>query len=74
MARMTPALMLADWLQDLAVSGSAKRFQDAETAYHLSEAIKHNYLVQLAIRHTPLVLPTLEFQPKISLGPIVSVR
>jgi hypothetical protein len=42
-------LALADWLVELAVFSTARRFQDAETAYHLSVAIKHWYLVRLAI-------------------------
>jgi hypothetical protein len=51
---MTKHLALADWLEELAVYGTARRFQDAETAYHLSEAIKHWYLAALALRHCPI--------------------
>jgi hypothetical protein len=43
-------LIIADWLEELATYGTP-RFQDAETAYPLSEAIKHWYLVILAIKH-----------------------
>ena len=38
---MAPELALADWLEELAVFGTPRRFQDAETAHHLSKAIKH---------------------------------
>jgi hypothetical protein len=38
----------ADWLEELAVYGMPRRFYDAETAHHLSQAIKHLYLVKLA--------------------------
>jgi len=50
-------LILADWLEELAVYGTATRFQDTETAYHLSQAIKHSYLVKLAIEHCAAPLP-----------------
>jgi len=45
---MAPGLELADWLEELAVFGTPRRFQDAETTHHLSEAIKYLYLVKLA--------------------------
>jgi hypothetical protein len=33
---MTQEVAIADWLEELAVYGTASRPQDAETAYHLS--------------------------------------
>jgi hypothetical protein len=45
---MTKELALADWLEELAVYGTTTRFQDAETAQHLSQAINYLYLVKLA--------------------------
>jgi hypothetical protein len=45
---MTQQVALADWLEELAVYGTARRFYDAETAQHLSQAINHLYLVKLA--------------------------
>ena len=53
---MIQELAFADWLEELAVYGAPRRFQDAETAYHLSQAIKHWYLVRLAIEHHPAAL------------------
>jgi hypothetical protein len=53
---MAPELALADWLEELAVFGTPRRFQDAETADHLSEAIKYWRLVKLAIAPTRLPL------------------
>ena len=38
----------ADWVEELAVYGMPRRFYDAETAHHLSRAIKHLCLVKLA--------------------------
>jgi NMD protein affecting ribosome stability and mRNA decay len=35
---MLPELVLADWLEELAVHGPARRPQEAETAHHLSKA------------------------------------
>jgi hypothetical protein len=46
---MDQELAVADWLEELAVYATATRFQDAETAYHLSQAIRHWYLVALAL-------------------------
>ena len=46
---MAPELALADWLKELAVFGTPRRFYDAETAHHLSQAIKYWHLVKLAI-------------------------
>lgn len=46
---MAPELELADWLEELAVFGTPRRFQDAETAHHLSQAIKYWRLVKLAM-------------------------
>ena len=42
---------LSYWLADLAVYGPARRPQDLEAAYHLSEVIKHWYVVRLALRN-----------------------
>ena len=44
----TPELVLADWLEELAVFGTPRRFHDAETAHHLCEAIRYWRLVKLA--------------------------
>jgi hypothetical protein len=46
---MARELAVADWLEELAVYAMAGRFQDAETAYHLSQAIRYWYLVALAL-------------------------
>ena len=46
---MAPELALADWLEELAVCGTPRRFYDAETAHHLSQAIEYWRLVKLAI-------------------------
>ncbi|HKD01820.1 MAG TPA: hypothetical protein VKB77_05315 [Terriglobales bacterium] len=43
-------LALAEWLEELAVYGSALRPQGAETAYQLSQAIENWYLVRVALR------------------------
>ena len=49
---MNQDLALADWLEELAIYGTPRRFHDAETAHHLSQAIRHSYIVRLAIaRH-----------------------
>lgn len=48
---MNRDLVLSDWLEELAVCGAPRRFQDAETAHHLSQAIRHSYIVRLAITH-----------------------
>jgi len=52
--RMNRDLALADWLEELAIYGTPRRFQDSETAYHLSQAIRHSYIVRLAITHSPI--------------------
>jgi hypothetical protein len=57
-------LAIADWLEELVVYATARRFQDAETAYHLSQAIKHWYLVRLAIDHCPVALAAFGVSPK----------
>jgi hypothetical protein len=49
-------LALSDWLEELCLYGMPRRFQDAETAYHLSQLIRHRYIVVLAIAHTPIGL------------------
>jgi hypothetical protein len=46
---MAQELAAADWLEELAVYATPRRFQDAETAYHLSVVIRHWYLVTLAL-------------------------
>jgi len=43
------ALAIADWLQDLAVYGTARNPLDAEIAYQLSVVIENAYLVKLAL-------------------------
>ncbi len=48
---MAPESVLADWLEELAVFGTTRRFQDAETAHHLSQAIRYWRLVRLATAH-----------------------
>jgi hypothetical protein len=53
---MAPELALADWLEELAVFGTPRRFQDSKTAHHLSEAIKYWRLVKLAIVPTRVPL------------------
>ena len=47
---MAPELALADWLEELAVFGTPRRFHDSETAHHLSQAIKYWRLVKFAIK------------------------
>jgi hypothetical protein len=56
---MNRDLALADWLDELAIYGTPRRFQDAETAYHLSQMIQHRYIVALALAHTPIGLRAL---------------
>lgn len=56
---MNRDLALADWLEELALCGAPRRFQDAETAYHLSQLIRHRYIVVLALTHTPIALRAL---------------
>jgi len=50
---MVQALVLADWLEELAVYGTARRPQSAETACQLSLVIKNWYLVKLALNNPP---------------------
>jgi hypothetical protein len=52
-------LALADWLEELAIYGMPRRFQDSETAHHLSQLIRHHYIVALALTHTPIGLRAL---------------
>jgi hypothetical protein len=40
----------ADWLEELAVYGTARNLSDQELAYQLSLAIENLYLVRLALR------------------------
>jgi hypothetical protein len=56
---MNRDLALADWLEELAVYGTPRRFPDAETAYHLSQLIRHRYIVTLALAHTQIGLRAL---------------
>ena len=49
-------LVLADWLEELAVYGTPQHFQDAETAHHLSQLIRHRYIVALTLAHRPIGL------------------
>jgi len=53
---MNHDLALSDWLEELCLYGTPRRFQDAETAYHLSQLIRHRYIVVLALAHTPIGL------------------
>lgn len=46
---MAQELAVADWLEELALYAPARKVGDAETAYHLSQAIRHWYLVALAL-------------------------
>lgn len=48
-------LAVSDWLEELCLYGKPRRFQDAETAYHLSELLRHRYVVTLALAHTPIL-------------------
>lgn len=50
---MAEALIVADWLEELAVYGTARRPQSAETAHQLSLAIENWYLVTLALKPRP---------------------
>ena len=52
-------LQLADWLEELAVFGSAKHMLAAETAHHLCQAMRHLYLVRLAIASPRRNIPRL---------------
>jgi hypothetical protein len=49
-------LVLADWLEELAVYGTPRRFLDAETAFHLSQWLRHRYIVVLALERNPIGL------------------
>ena len=44
------ALILADWLEELAVFGVPEDFHDAETAHHMAQSLRHRYLWQLGLR------------------------
>jgi len=46
---MGQEIALAEWLEELAVFGTPRRFHNSETAHHLSEAIYHWYIVKLAL-------------------------
>jgi hypothetical protein len=46
---MVQAVLLADWLEELAVYSTARRPQSTETAYQLSLVVKNWYLVSLAL-------------------------
>jgi hypothetical protein len=50
---MNHDLALSDWLEERCLYGTLRRFQDAETAYHLSQLIRHRYIVALGLAHTP---------------------
>ncbi|HXM22958.1 MAG TPA: hypothetical protein VN948_16990 [Terriglobales bacterium] len=45
-----PQIATADWLEELAVYGTARNLRDQELAYQLSLAIENVYLVRLALR------------------------
>ena len=45
-----PQIATADWLEELAVYGTARNLRDQELAYQLSLAIENLYLVRLALR------------------------
>jgi integrase len=47
-----PQLATADWLEELAVYGSARNLRDQELAYQLGLAIENAYLVRLALRQS----------------------
>jgi hypothetical protein len=40
----------ADWLEELAVYGTARNLRDQELAYQLSLALENVYLVRLALQ------------------------
>jgi hypothetical protein len=46
-------LTTADWLEELAVYGTARNLRDQELAYQLSLAIENLYLVHGALRQNP---------------------
>ena len=50
-------LLLADWLEELAVFGVPRHMLAPETAHHLCQAIRHGYLVRLAIKKPRAVAP-----------------
>ena len=43
------ALAIADWLEELAVYGSARNLLDSEIAYQLSLVVENLYLLRLAL-------------------------
>jgi hypothetical protein len=47
-----PQISTADWLEELAVYGTARNLRDQELAYQLSLAIETLYLVRLALRQS----------------------
>jgi hypothetical protein len=47
-----PQIATADWLEELAVYGTARNLRDQELAYQLSLAIENLYLVRLALRQS----------------------
>lgn len=46
---MPQSLLLADWLEELAVFGTPSHILAAETAHHLCQAIRHAYLAKLGL-------------------------
>jgi hypothetical protein len=48
------ALAIADWLEELAVYGTARNPLDAEIAYQLSLVVENLYLVRLALERERL--------------------
>lgn len=59
MRRAQDLLQLADFLEELATFGAARKFHDAETAHHIAQLIKYRYLVSLAFECRPFSLPAL---------------
>ena len=43
------ALVLADWLEELAVFAHPEYLQDAEVAHHMAQSLRHRYLWQLGL-------------------------
>jgi hypothetical protein len=52
--RSTNELAIADWLEELAVYGTARSPLDAEIAYQLSLVVENLYLVRLALERERL--------------------
>ena len=48
-ARGDKLLRLADWLEELAVFGNPRRPYSAEQAHHMSQTIRHLYLVRCGL-------------------------